>query len=287
MQPISAAPLAAPRDGLAGVAGNAGPGVFIPDSDPLDAGNRWSAGFTPEGVACSPGYVSDLSCTDPGLVNRTFRGRYTVGEPGQPFIIGEGIECSTMGTGHDLTAWNNEARAALDRVRWVRIAHELWTGAKSTRHQRLADQTATVLSATPVSVVEAIGALEDAMASSQAGGPDLLHFPRKAVAYLGDAGQLVDGTPTSGRLYTHNGSLIVADRGYPGTGPHGEQPTAETVWAYATGPIAARLGPVTNRATELAESINPETNDQLVLAEQQVAVGWLCTTYAIPVALNC
>lgn len=284
MQPITAAQPAAPRDGLAGAVGI---GVIIPETDPLPNSDRWQGGYKLEGLACDAGYVTQHSCTDNGTAGRVTRRRWTQGPISRAFTIGASIECSTMGGQTDLSRWNAEARAELERVRWTRIGHELWTGGKAADHQHLASEEAEVLSLQPVSVVEAVAALEDAMGGCQTGQPDLIHVPRKATAYLANAGVVMDPVASSGRLFTHNGSLVIADRGYPGTGPEGQAPTASVVWAYATGIISARLGQITDRAREIEEAVDAETNDMRVAAEQAVAAGWLCCHYAIPIALSC
>jgi hypothetical protein len=284
MQPITAAQPAAPRDGLAGAVGL---GVIIPDApDPLDPANRWTAGYRLEGIACAGGYTTEVTCEDSGSSHRTNRRRWTIGPMQRPFSIGAGIECSTFGQTLDLERWNREAQEELDRVRWTQIAHELWTGSISTGHQHLASEDATVLSEDPVSITDAVAALEEAMAGCQTGQPDLIHMPRKATAYASAAGLLLEPTATSPRLYTSNGSMFIADRGYPGTGPDGEDPPDGTVWAYSTGIITARLGDVQTQAREINEAVNMETNDVEVRAEQPVAVGWLCCHFAILVRLG-
>lgn len=285
MQPITAAQPAAPRDGLAGAVGL---GVILPTAaDELDPGNRWGAGYRLAGIGCGAGYVTDVSCSDNGSSNRSSRRRWTQGPNQRPFTIGAGIECSTFGQSLDLQRWNREATEELDRVRWSKIAHELWTGTISSAHQRLASPEATVLSEDPVSLVEAVAALEDAMSDCQTGQPDLIHVPRKATAYASAAGLLLEPTATSPRLFTYNGSMVIADRGYPGTGPQGQLPSDRIVWAYGTGIITARLGDVQVQARELNEAIDAETNDVEVRAEQTVAAGWLCCHFAIPIDLSC
>lgn len=282
MQPITAAQAAAPRDGLAGAVGL---GVVIPDDDPLDPGNDWPRGFNLEGIACHSGYVTDPGCESGGN-GRTWRRRWTHADLSTPFYVGAGVECSTMGGDLDLERWNREAGEELERVQWAQIARELWTGELSTNHQRLASPEATVLSEEPVTPTEAIGALEDAMAGCQLGQPDLIHVPRKATAYLADRNLALSAQQPTARLFTPNGSLVIADRGYTGSGPHDEAPTASVVWFYATGVLSARLGDVSYAARQIEEAVDAETNDMRVRAERPVGVGWLCCHYAIPVCLT-
>lgn len=289
-QSITAAAEVVPRDGLGGAVGY---GVILPDpgTDPLDPDNRWTGpfGYTLEGEACpDPGlYTASLDfCAD----TRTWGpGRSFVGSVADqhPFVVGAAVECSTLGA-PGLEAFQQAARRALELGQWSQIANELWTGARATAagwttNRWLASPDATVLSADPVSIVEAIAALEDAFGAASAGDVQLIHVPRKLTAYLSHA-DLIDTTPGSGRLWTANNSLVIADRGYPGTGPEGEEPTSDLVWIYSTGVLSARLGPVHLPERDLADAVAAATNDVSVRAERPAAISWLCGHFAIPVS---
>lgn len=288
-QPITAASEIVPRDGLGGAVGY---GVILPDQDPLDPGGRWlgPGGYTLEGEPCPepPAYTASIDfCADP----RTWESgrRFVAAVADQhPFAVGVSVDCSTLGSPPDLlAAFRARADRALELALWPTIANELWTGARSVAegwsNRRLASPAADVLSADPVSLIEAIGALEDAFGAVSAGDVQLIHVPRKLSAYL-DAASLIHTTPGSGRLWTANNSLVIADRGYPGTDPNGDTPEAGVAWIYSTGVLSARLGPVHHPERDLADAVAAASNDVAVRAERPAAIGWLCGHLAIPVS---
>lgn len=271
-------------------------------SDPLDPDGRWAGplGFTLEGEVCGAApYTAALDfCQNPAQeFAGTPAGSRTWGQPNglvsvlegqRAFVVGAGVECSTLGTPHDLGPWRAAARRALELSQWSQVANELWTGARSrasgwTSNARLASPSAIVLAdGAPVSIVEAVAALEDAFGGSSYGAVQLIHVPRKLSAYLDVAG-LIHTSAGSGRLWTANDSLVIADRGYPGTGPNGEAPTPGTAWIYSTGVLSARFGPLRYPERDLGDAVVAATNDLTVHAERPVAIGWLCSTFAINV----
>lgn len=285
-QPITAAAEITPRGGLGGAVGF---GVIIPESDPLDPDGRWlgPGGYSLEGEACPnpEGQTASADfCAEPRSwgAGRPFR---RVVADQHPFLIEVDVDCSTFGSPMPgtLEAFEQAARRALDLSRWSLIAYELWTGERSQAegwdNLRLASPDAQIVTDGEASVVEAIAALEDAFGVCSAGDRQLIHVPRKLVPYL-DAAGIIEYTPGAGSIYTANGSLIIADRGYPGTGPAGQDPTAGQAWIYSTGVLSARLGDVRVPERDLGDAIAATTNDVSVRALQPVAIGWLCCQLA-------
>jgi hypothetical protein len=80
-----------------------------------------------------------------------------------------------------------------------------------------------------------------------------------------------------------NDSLVVADRGYPGTGPEGVEPTETTAWIYSTGVLTARLGPVRHPELDLGYAVTALTNDVAVRSERAAAINWACCQLAVNV----
>lgn len=291
-QPITAAEEVRPRDGLAGAIGY---GVFLPDAgaDPLDPDGRWAGpgGFQIEGLGCGPStYTAGADFCAAARTWGPGRAFLAHGSVQRPFVVGAAVECSTLGSPSDLLAqFQGRADRALEISQWPQIANELWTGQRSIAegwtNRRLASPAATVLSEDPVPLVEAIAALEDAFGDCSAGDVQLIHVPRKLSAYLDHAG-IISTTPGSGRLWTANNSLVIADRGYPGTAPNGGEPEGLVAWIYSTGPLTARLGNIVHPERDLADAVAYATNDVKVRAERLAAIDWLCCHLAIPVAYS-
>lgn len=294
--PITAAREVAPRDGLAGAVGL---GVIVPDADPLDPDGRWPLGYRLWGPSCGsvqigslgvcalpPGYIGQ---PNPQYVDAT---RWQGGPASAPFRIWSGVTCTMSELSADgvLTAWQAEAERLLDLSAWAQIGHELWTGeqaqldAADNRH--LASLDSTVLGE-GLGIVEAIARIEDALGATVAGDVAVIHVPRRLVPYLAHAGLISSVTGQTARIFTHNGSLVVADRGYPGTGPGGQPPDSTGAWIYGTGVLSARVdarakfpavGP--EQGDGIASAAEVYTNDAIVRAEKRAAISWMCGHFA-------
>lgn len=286
-QPISGPTPTAPRDGLAGAEGA---GVRInPPTDPLDPDNRWPTGFHIESDPVTvAGVLGDGSCTPtPGVESSA--APFVVTEPVTPVVINRDTRCSAIASPAQMQGWSDRARALLDVETLPIVAREMWTGYRSdqvgTDNPRLVGPSSTVLSPSPVSVVEAIAAMEDAFGEAIPGLPQLIHAPRKAVAYMAAAG-LVSSTPASGRIWSTNSSLVVADRGYPGFGPDGAPPSGSVVWMASTGPVEIRTTPIAVNASEPTESsIDARTNNAVIRATRLFGAAWAGPSFVIPVDL--
>lgn len=83
------------------------------------------------------------------------------------------------------------------------------------------------------------------------------------------------------------GNVIVAGAGYDGSSPTGTvDPTGQTVWAYATGPVVVRRGPVYLTPFDTPEAVDRQTNDITWRAERS-AVAYFdpCCLFGINVDL--
>lgn len=286
-KPITAARETTQRGGLAGAVGL---GVIIPSSggDPLDpSGTGWMGpeGYRLEGLAC--GGVSrsgETACDDDPAPVPDGDGRYAWGPDSFPFTVTAAIGCSTFSGDTDLERWHEDTDRKLEMCQWGDIAEELWTGSvaqeKGWDNRFLADEHSVVVTPDgPVRAVEAFAALEDNLALCTCGGPHLIHVPYKWVAYLTNLSLV---TRVGERLFTGNGSLVIADRGYPGSGPSApeEAPAAGTSWIYGTSVLSARLGPVEHPQTRIQETIDYKTNRQEVRSTRLAAISWLCCHFA-------
>lgn len=286
-QPISGPTPSAPRDGLAGAEGA---GVRInPPSDPLDPNKRWPTGFRIESdPVTTAGVLGDGSCAyTPGAESSA--APFVLTDPVTPVTIDRDTRCSAIASPDQIRGWSDRAKALLEVETMPIIAREMWTGFRSdqvgTGNPRLVGPSSTVLSPSPVTVVEAIAAMEDAFGESIPGLPQLIHVPRKAVAYLAAAG-LVSSTPASGRIWSTNSSLVIADRGYPGFGPDAAPPVGSVVWMASTGPVEIRTTTIVANDSEASESsIDPATNSAVIRATRLFGVAWAGPTFVIPVDL--
>lgn len=170
-----------------------------------------------------------------------------------------------------------DVRDYAEAVASYKVAHELWTGEATDAHEyeigteegftnaRLAAPTAETVG-TGLHVRTAIGLLESRARAALGGQTPMIHVPIPAVAAL-------DGLRRVGNLLlTQTDGVVVADAGYPGTGPGGEAATDSTMWAYATGPVGYRLGPV--GVPSIIESMDRGTNRRLVRADRLFAVAF-------------
>lgn len=292
MQSITAAPLVEPADGLASVLGF---GVSLPDpgTDPLDPGDRWTGhlGYQLEGQSCSPvASTRSAEFCDPENV---WAGELTtfdeVGEEQKPFVVGAAVGCSSFGHPADIPGeYTDRADRALRMTQWSKIANELWTGAQSqamgATNRRLASPDAEILvSGDPVRIVDAVSLLECKFGECSAGAVQLIHVPRLLVPYL-DAAGIIHSAPGSNRILTANNSIIIPDRGYPGTSPLGAEADAGQTWIYSTGPLTARLSPVAHPDPMLGDAVEPSDNTIMVRSERLAAISWLCCHLAVQVA---
>lgn len=283
-KPITAARETAPRSGLAGAVGL---GVIIPESDPLDAdGKGWMGpdGYKLEGPSCGATWRRGGTACAPDAVDLPAgASRFAHGPDSFPFTVGASLHCSTFGVDHDLAGWHAETDRLLELCQWSEIAEELWTGQiaqeEGWENRRLASPDAELVTSatTPVTFTEAIAALEDNLAVCTCGAVHVIHVPYRAVAYLSN---LMLVSRVGDRLFTANGTLVVADRGYPGTGPDGSLPDPGTTWLYGTPVLTARLGPVDHPQTEIQQTIDYKTNNQQVRSTRLAAISWLCCHFA-------
>lgn len=201
---------------------------------------RWESGLAWIPERCGTTYQLVPYCAEPGV--------YVKPRPDDAYYrpIGMRIadQCSTLGGPVDVERVRRVAEA---QSPWV-IARELWTGALgqtdgftvggvAMTNGRLASAAATVVGGTAATALRAFGRLEQAALEATHGQPVMIHVPVTVLPQLGDVFRPVGQT-----LLTYAGNLLVADGGYPGTGPAG-QAAGATVWAYATAPVAVLMTP--------------------------------------------
>ena len=139
---------------------------------------------------------------------------------------------------------------------------------------------ATQVTGVALNVVDALGALEGALAACY-NGVGVIHVPQALAPVMAGLGLLLrDGM----RYRTHNGNLVALGAGYPGTSPSGTAPTALTnSWMYATGSI------IVYRSAPRLFSVNNATfvrrvNTIKAIAERSFSFGCGFCVLAIPVS---
>lgn len=216
-----------------------------------------------------------------------------------PFAVYTWIDCGlvSLGRGLDaeaelkqrtLRAHQNNAQTVAERI--------FWTGGDFGTYQHLASDTPVTegvggsvinlqTSASTVTgtydIVKAISLLEGQMAACYGGVP-IIHVPRSVTAFLSDH-HLV--TKSGQVLKTDNGSIVVPAPGYPGTGPDGSEPDADTAWIYATGSVKMLQSEPVFMARDAAETLRRSNNATYLILEQWFMFLWDCCHFAVQVDL--
>jgi hypothetical protein len=181
--------------------------------------------------------------------------------------------CGTRGGELDSSRVRRQAEAVASFV----VAEELWTGTLTKAgpgeidgapyvNPHLASAAAdTVATTGAADVAERLGILEQEARQASRGQQVFLHVPIQYVTPIADKLRRVGGL-----LYTALDSVVVADAGYPGTGPGG----TGTSWAYATGPVEVRLSPIDTIEGRTAETVMRNINRQEIWATRAFAVSF-------------
>jgi hypothetical protein len=307
-QPITAPAASEPL----GLALAEGAGITVNPDDALDPAGNWKRGYTLVGDVCVPSryLLNPRQCDDEGTPledlpdTELFPGPEAQGGAGFPFVIGSGIACGTFTGEKELDSWKGQARRHLELAQWADIANELWTGGKAVTegwpNRYLASPDADILvgtteTPTAVGVVDALAQTDAFFSGCMIGGPRLIHVSRRFLQHAKAKGAL---ERIGNRYYTPNGSLLVTDDGYPGTGPDlagagpgdppepRDAPGANETWIYGTGPILVRMTPIEfPQEDDWANYVDTKTNFITAIAHRWVMVSWQCCQLAALVNL--
>lgn len=216
------------------------------------------------------------------------------------FVVYTWLDCGLVGMGQGANAVEElkqrTRRAHENNVQTV-VENVFWTGGSFATSQYLAAdtpisetvggsivnlQTAANIITGTYDITKAISLLEGAMATCYGGVP-LIHVPREVTPFLANAHLIKE----AGSLIktTGNNSIIVPGPGYPGTGPDGEAPDANTTWIYATGSVKMWRSEPFFTAHNAGELLLRDVNDTVEILEQRFMFGWDCCHFAIQVAL--
>lgn len=236
----------------------------------VDEGDfRWENGFafSPEG--CEGGGIID-PCVTGGEAEKEIDNNPAIVEY-EPYIVWAGDKCTSFGwQDRDYQA---RARRFLEACQSKHIAAELWTGTLASEsgfpNPFFTDIAGDVV-AVAASPTEALACLEQGIAECQCGS-GMIHATPQVVTHWVNANLVLR---EGGLLITHLGTIVVADGGYPGTGPGGVPALSGAVWAYATGIVEVRLGEVQIFPATLKEALNRETNLVEFRAERMASAVW-------------
>jgi hypothetical protein len=202
--------------------------------------DRWQWGIEWDAEACDGGGALNLNCQGNTSAMTLTPGGDTHGLA-DPFVVWAGDSCSTIGFA--ARDYEGRARRLMAAQQSAHVAHEFWTGdiaiANGLDNIGLADVQADTLTSAGVGIVDAIALLEDGLADAREYG-GMIHLTNgmlvRAVA--------AQAVRLNGQVWqTPLGTTVVADAGYPGTGPNGE-PVGATQWIYATSGVQVYLSPI-------------------------------------------
>lgn len=258
---VEPAPASPPRYGLV---------ASVNDTDEADA--HWQGGitWTPEECADANDGGTFAACNAPSF---TFDGIAEAVEY-VPIGIYTGVQCSQLGRG----AINVEDRAKrkLAAIESRLIEKELWTGTQAKAltpdlpNPYLASSAATSLNAgSSMPPIEAMAKLEQALADCSS-GRSMIHATPETVVYWVAAGVV---RREGNLLLTALDTIVVPGQGYPGTSPAAASPAAGTDWAYGTGIVQLRRGPVEVNYAEM-DFVGDGPGDALQADNLRQAVAW-------------
>lgn len=257
-------------------------GLIISARQPDPGDGSWENGITYE-PECNPQTGDPLDICEPGDGDDPAPNSIVEWDA---YIIQAGYRCSTFGfRGHD---WQPLARRRLVSDEDRQISAELWSGALARANgypnRFLASAEADVVTDGATSLVDALACLENAIAGCNGGQQAMIHATSQVVTHWLSFGNLIR---REGNLLLTNArdSIVVPATGYDGSGPQSpepaegqgtpEAPTEGSAWAYATGIIEVRRGPIELLGSpDNPVEWNHTTNKALVVAQRAALASW-------------
>lgn len=242
--------------------------------------SRWPLGFKTAPEGCGDAWVED-PCN---VGARTVTGRPEWVE-NQPMNVVAADRCSAFGFAAE--DYEGRARRLLARCQSKQIAAELWTGALAAAagwpNQFFTDLSSDVLTDGAATPTAALACLEQALAQCGCGDRGMIHATPQLATHWATLGTVL--RREGSLLLTVHDTVVVPDAGYDGSGPGGVA-AAATQWAYATGMVTVRLGPVSITPGEFADALDRSDNKVTFFAERPAAATWDgCCHAAVEVAL--
>lgn len=262
-------------------------GLIAAAIEVIEPDERWVNGFAYEAETCDPAQAIPIYCEP--LPDGDGYSK----EPGasggiieyDPFSVVGADKCTTLDRARDRVG---RARRQLIATEGYQIEREFWDGAIATAegypNPFLADASTTDLGSDDQ--VGALGKLEQALGECLHGQRGMIHATLTTVTYWNQANLLrFDGN----LILTALDTIVVTGPGYSGSAP-GSPPTppasvAAAAYAYGTGLVYLRRGPMfpVDDGNE-ASTVDRQLNDQTVFVERAVAaVAAGCCTIGIEV----
>lgn len=201
------------------------------------------------------------------------------------YIVWAGETCSALGSVE--REWQARARRNLEQCESKEIANELWGGAlaraRTFPNRYLTHPDSDKLTTAGEQPLDVLALLEQGLADCSCGSVGMIHATRQLATYWSELGVL---RRERGLLLTINDTIVVPDAGYDGSGPaavEGDPPVAAApgaVWAYATGMVVVRRGPIDTlpnslqEARDWAKAVDRDVNDIEVLAQRTALATW-------------
>lgn len=230
-----------------------------------ETGDRWELGFTYLPESCGTGGVAD-PCDN---ATKTIDANPTTVEF-DPFVVWAGDKCSSFG--FDAHDFPGRARRLLEACESFQVAHELWTGdlaqAQGFPNAFLASTASDEVSSSAVTPIIALSCLEQGLAECACGERGMIHATRQIVSIWSQNQML---RREGGLTLTINDTIVVADAGYDGSAPDGSPAADGSIWAYATGMVTVRHGPVDVVPGSFAEALDRSVNTIEFRAERLAA----------------
>jgi hypothetical protein len=267
-QPIDPPRIQAPATGLVSLA-----------RQPDKGDDRWMLGYqyrpeVPVGSARNRGTTSTT-------IGATIGGTAAIADRVHTIPFYLTVEDAEAAFSYEAVDLSDRVQRELEAYTSKLLAHEFWTGEIATAdnlpNRVLAgpdtvDITGDYGGAGPLAPQAAVAALMQALADhGMADG--MIHCSKYVGIRLPDAWR-------NEQTLTDHGFLVVADSGYPGTGPAG---TGGPNWAYATEIVNVRLGPIELVPMDLPQSIDRASNTVTYRAQRVGAVDFAGPVFAIQV----
>lgn len=222
---------------------------LLASAEEVNDNTRWQAGITFEPVGCGFSGGQFVGCADSETPS-SLTVKSVGGEGGAPSVPVVEYEPYTLWASDQCSPATFQSRDFVDRAtaRYLAtesafMANEFWDGnvaqGASFPNFYLANGDATDVGSGDVFPVEiGLPVLQNAVGMSGFYfGRYMIHAPRDVASAWYKAGLV---RREGALLLDAFDNIVVADGGYPGSGPNGESRTATTAWVYATDPVQVR-----------------------------------------------
>lgn len=279
------------------------PELFVSDPHSLESVVNWMTVTDPHwnggikyDVDCGDVAVTSMTCISgsPSSMTKahTFR---QITRGARPFTVYAEVDCTP-----DQLFWDTSKQSALRALantRTVQLERTFWSGASGgapvfpnlsdigpiydNTGEILLQPSATIISGSPLDIVEGLGRLEEAFGDCYP-GQGVIHVPAELASTLG-VRNLV--RHEGNKLLTHNDDVVVLGNGYSLTiGPGGTTPPTGSAWIHMTSPIFGIKGQP--RTFDPVTTLNRDTDTMKMIAEQTFVLAWECCLVSVLVTLG-